>query len=74
VLAGTGDELFQRAKNDWSKPINPESIGGKVARVVELRHIYEFLSDATTGVDLTRLEAAVDRLVALFKVYKATLT
>jgi hypothetical protein len=68
ILTGGGDPLFDEAKNDWGKPIDPGTVGGKPAVVLEHRDLV--LETPPEKADLNRPEKVVDYLVATFKANK----
>lgn len=65
ILGGTGDPLFNAAKNPWSKHLGPEAVGGQTAAVVELRNLADNMPEVGS-LTLADPDGVVDFLVAVF--------
>lgn len=64
IFAGSADRVFNFARNPWSDKLGPDTVGGKLAAVVELRSPSSLDPGATKAFNLG---AGIDDVVAHLK-------
>lgn len=64
IFDGTADRVFNFARNPWSEKLGPDTVGGKLAAVVELRSPSPLDAGATKAFNLG---AGIDDVVAHLK-------